>query len=130
MSTTNVKLPDCLKMLIAVMWSLPIASFVAMLSVLVLAGMLGKGHLDHFLWLGTLVQVLMWVSVAWILVFSAIIVFRFRRICRDAKVRGGRICLKCLYDLSTSPRDGKCPECGEKYTHEDLLEYWGVRNSE
>jgi len=49
---------------------------------------------------------------------------------KRARALGGRVCLWCLYDLSTSPRDGKCPECGEKYTHDDLLEYWGVRNSE
>lgn len=112
------------------MWSLPIASFATIVSIIVLAGALGKEHLDQFLWLGTLTEVVVWASFVWVLVFSAITVFRFCRIRRDAKVRGGRICTKCLYDLSTSPPDGKCPECGEKYTHDDLLGYWGVRDSE
>ena len=61
------------------------------------------------------------------LITLAMFVHRARKRARSLR---GRVCLSCLYDLSTSPRDGKCPECGEKYTHDDLLEYWGVRDDE
>lgn len=36
----------------------------------------------------------------------------------------GHVCTECLYDLSTSPERGNCPECGITYTKADIVRQW------
>ncbi len=35
-----------------------------------------------------------------------------------------RLCPRCRYDLTSSPPDGLCPECGRSYTDADLRNLW------
>lgn len=35
-----------------------------------------------------------------------------------------RLCPRCRYDLTASPPDGACPECGRSYTEADLRSIW------
>jgi ssDNA-binding Zn-finger/Zn-ribbon topoisomerase 1 len=37
---------------------------------------------------------------------------------------GYRVCPGCRYDLSASPAEGVCPECGATYTPESLRAMW------
>lgn len=61
-------------------------------------------------------------------VVIGIIWFSHRAIRRrmQAKVRAveGRICWRCMYDLSALEMQGVCPECGTAYEVEELRKRW------
>ncbi|MBY0261177.1 MAG: hypothetical protein K2Q20_02470 [Phycisphaerales bacterium] len=38
------------------------------------------------------------------------------------------LCLTCHYDLSATP-DGRCPECGNTFTHESVARFWRERHA-
>lgn len=35
-----------------------------------------------------------------------------------------KVCTRCTYDLSRSEPEGKCPECGTAFCHEELVRHW------
>jgi uncharacterized paraquat-inducible protein A len=37
---------------------------------------------------------------------------------------GGVACERCLFDLSSLPQVGRCPECGTEYERERLVRMW------
>jgi hypothetical protein len=36
----------------------------------------------------------------------------------------GQACPNCVYDLSTLPAEGTCPECGVRYTRAEIVRQW------
>ncbi len=68
--------------------------------------------------------------IAWpCIVGGACLLIRVRliRIVRRVDRCGGLACTKCMYDLSSLPDHGACPECGEAYTHESVRVQWSHR---
>lgn len=55
-------------------------------------------------------------AAAWLLCWS-----RSKRLIQRT---GLRLCPGCRYDLSACQTDGACPECGRRYTHDDLRRLW------
>jgi len=58
------------------------------------------------------------------LLFGVIHAITRRRSRRLIQSLGFRLCPRCRYDLSASPPDGACPECGRDYTVADLQSLW------
>ncbi|MFI4915537.1 MAG: hypothetical protein ACIAS6_03385 [Phycisphaerales bacterium JB060] len=54
---------------------------------------------------------------------AMITVFTQRDIRRARQFRG-QLCPHCMYDLTSSPAIGQCPECGAHYTKEDIVRQW------
>lgn len=48
----------------------------------------------------------------------------YRRDIRRARDLRGRLCPRCLYDLTRSPASGACPECGEPYEIGHVVAMW------
>lgn len=49
---------------------------------------------------------------------------RHIRFLQHLKAIDARLCPHCLYDLTESPADGTCPECGTPYSHAQLRQFW------
>jgi hypothetical protein len=47
------------------------------------------------------------------------------KVARQAIVNGGRTCDGCRFDLVGSPPAGQCPECGRRYSVDELRMTWG-----
>lgn len=47
-----------------------------------------------------------------------------RRAARRVRDADGRLCWRCMYDLSASPPQGVCPECGTIYDATELQQRW------
>lgn len=88
----------------------------------VYCGLNGVRLFDN-LWVDALGAVLVITGIG---IFTRFFIVMARTRSRISRLKGV-VCTRCLYDLTQSPVEGKCPECGEKYTHDDLLGYWGVR---
>lgn len=75
------------------------------------------GPRTAFRWLVGPSLVLAIVSSAWKLSIQG----RQRKTLERAQYR---VCLKCRYSLTDLPNEGTCPECGCKYTLEQLQRSW------
>ena len=53
-----------------------------------------------------------------------ICIVKSRRIVRAVRVAGGRLCLRCGFDVSGLPTEGVCPECGVAYSHGESIRKW------
>lgn len=50
--------------------------------------------------------------------------FAFRQVSSLAKQHDYELCLNCKYPLDTLPDTGKCPECGDDYTQDEIRKFW------
>lgn len=60
---------------------------------------------------------------------GAVIIGRVRRHARQRDLAGlsdagYKRCGRCWYDLSGSPEEGRCPECGTPYRLDHLVRVW------
>lgn len=61
-------------------------------------------------------------AIAWMIAAPAI---RARmRMYKAIKASGYLVCGHCAFDVSTLPAEGRCPECGEAYTHDECRRQW------
>lgn len=65
-------------------------------------------------------------STVFVIIRIFVVMVRVRR--RVDRLHG-LVCKSCLYDLTESPTDGTCPECGKPYNHAQLREFWFGKDS-
>lgn len=96
--------------------------------VLVLAGLLGVILLDRWLYdTGTIALPEFALSLSVVGVIGlAVCVMAFGRHRRDTLVRESNWlrCERCLYDLTSVPSPGQCPECGRSFRAYELRKSW------
>ncbi len=61
--------------------------------------------------------------VVWFSALVGLVLLQQRDIQR-VRMLGGQVCTDCLYDLSASPSEGNCPECGMPYTKAGVVRRW------
>lgn len=59
----------------------------------------------------------------WFSALLALVLLQVRDV-RRVRSLGGLVCTECLYDISTLPASGNCPECGTRYTKTDVIRQW------
>jgi hypothetical protein len=76
-------------------------------------------------------EVMLVVPIFFAIPILHVLIFRMSRrldeFIDDLKAKQFKVCTECGYDLSAIADEGRCPECGRRYTREALEAAWRAR---
>ncbi len=96
-----------------------VTPFVLYFTALTMSGLLGLGGL----WMNTSILALM--PLILVVVGAVLWWFLFaKRLRRRLAVSGGKLCVRCTFDLRGIGNHGVCPECGLSFDVEQTVQAW------